>query len=269
MNLFDTHCHIHEADLSVELDDGMQERWRKLGLSPEEIVRQAATAGVTRMICVGTTLEDSELAVDFAGKHANVWAAIGLHPHEAKKYADDPDKLARFVALAKRPKVVAVGECGLDYFYNHSPKVTQEKILRFQMDLALANDLPMIFHVRDAFDDFWKIFDDYRNIRGVVHSFTGDAQELHRILARGLYVGQNGIVTFTKNQAELDAAKMIPLDRLLLETDAPFLTPKPLRGTICTPKHVRLTAEFLANLRGENLQVLADKTSENAHALFI
>jgi TatD DNase family protein len=268
MELVDTHCHIHEvagADLATET----RLRYEKAGINDaDQIVQECAAAGVTRMICVGTTLEDSELAVDFVQKRAHVWAAIGLHPHEAKLYADAPEKLARFAALAARPKVVAVGECGLDYYYNHSPKSAQEKILRLQIELALKHDLPVIFHIRDAFDDFWRIFDDYKNVRGVVHSFTGDRRELDRILERGLYVGQNGIVTFTKDQSQLDAAKAIPQERLLLETDAPFLTPKPHRGTICMPKHVRLTAEFLSDLRGESLQEIAKYSTKNARALF-
>jgi TatD DNase family protein len=267
-DLTDTHCHIHEA-AGVDLDTETRKRYEKASInSADEIVNDAVKSGVTKMICVGTTLEDSELAVNFAQKYQGVWAAVGIHPHEAKHYANDAAKLKALAKLAQSPKVVAIGECGLDYYYGHSSNVEQEKILRFQIELALELGLPLTFHVRDAFDDFWRILDDYKNVTGVVHSFTGDKKELDRVLAHGLYVGQNGIVTFTQDQAELDAAVAIPGDRLLLETDAPFLTPKPFRGTICAPRHVRLTAEFLANLRGEKLEDLAKQTNQNAQTLF-
>jgi TatD DNase family protein len=156
----------------------------------------------------------------------------------------------------------------LDYFYNHSPKDAQTEILKFQIELALKHDLPMIFHIRDAFKEFWPVFDSYRGVRGVVHSFSATEKELQQIIERGLYAGLNGIMTFTKNQAQLAAAKAVPLSNLLLETDAPFLTPAPFRGTICEPKHVRVTAEFLSGLRGESLGQIFAATTNNAQTLF-
>ncbi len=269
MQFVDTHCHIHEAVEGVELDSETRRRYKKAGSPrPEDMLARARAAGVHKLICVGTTLEDSELAVAFAAKHDDVWASIGLHPHEAKTYMDDAKALERFAALAKNPKVVAVGECGLDFYYNHSPPEGQEKILRFQLDLALEHDLPVIFHVRDAFEAFWPIFDAYAGVRGVIHSFSATPRELTQILKRNLYVGLNGIMTFTKNPEQLAAAKAVPLDKLVLETDAPFLTPLPERGKLCEPKHVRVTAEFLADLRAEPLDRLAAHTTENAQRLF-
>ena len=203
-----------------------------------------------------------------AERHTNIWASIGLHPHEGAQYVHDHQALQRFRGLATSPQVVAVGETGLDYHYMHSSKQDQQKLLRFQLDLAQEHKLPLIFHVREAFDDFWRIYDDYKDIRGVVHSFSAGKQELDDILARGLYVGLNGIMTFTKDVAQLDAAKQVPLDRLLLETDSPFLTPVPFRGKICQPKHVVVTARFLAELREESLEKIAQATTENAVNLF-
>jgi TatD DNase family protein len=268
--LVDTHCHIHEALEGVKLDTETRRKYQKAGFpSPDHMMAAAHEAGVVQLICVGTTLEDSELAVRFVAPRGGAWASIGIHPHEAKLYADDTVALKKFAALAARPKVVAVGECGLDFYYNHSSPVAQEKILRFQLELALKHDLPVIFHVRDAFSDFWPIFDDYKGLRGVIHSFSAGRKELDQILQRNLHVGLNGIMTFTKDSDQLAAAKAVPLDKLLLETDAPFLTPSPHRGTLCEPKHVRVTAEFLSELRAEPLDRLAARTTENAQKLFV
>jgi TatD DNase family protein len=232
------------------------------------MIRSARAVGVAQLICVGTTAHDSELAIEFVAGRPAVYASIGIHPHEAQRYVNKPELLARFAALAGKPKVVAVGECGLDYFYEHSQHNEQEKVLRYQIELALSSNLPVIFHVRDAFDNFWPILDDYKNVRGVIHSFSATERELAEILKRDLYVGLNGIMTFTKNSGQLAAAKAVPLERVVVETDAPFLTPTPYRGTICEPKHVRVTAEFLANLRGESLERFVGQTTINARDLF-
>lgn len=270
MQLTDTHCHIHESgDISEGDTDPTRQRWFKLGnLPPQELAKRAREQNVARLICVGCTLADSQKAISFAQTQEGAWASIGLHPHEAKRYASDQEALDTFAALAAQPKVVAVGECGLDYFYNNSPAPQQAAMLRFQIELALRHNLPMIFHVREAFDDFWPIFDSYKGIRGVIHSFSATQQDLAEILKRDLYVGLNGIMTFTKNEEQLAAAKAVPLNRLLLETDAPFLTPAPDRGTICEPKHVRTVAEYLAKLRGASLEAIAQATTHNAQVLF-
>ena len=253
MDLVDTHCHIHFPD--YELD-------------PLEVIKEAQNHGVARLLCVGCTLLDSKLAIEMAAKHEHVYAAIGLHPHEAKDYVNDSDALQQFRELAGKPKVVAIGETGLDYHYTHSSKEDQKKLFRFQLDLAVEHDLPLIFHVREAFDDFFGIIGQYQGLRGVVHSFTANRQVLDKILSQGLYIGLNGIITFAKDEKLLDMVKVVPLDRLLLETDAPFLTPTPFRGKVCEPKYVRVVAEFLADLRGEPIRKLANATTQNARALF-
>lgn len=253
MELFDTHCHIHSD---------------KYELDQEVVIADGVAAGVTRFVCVGTDLEDSARAVGFVQDKSQAWASIGLHPHEARRYVDNKELLRKFRNITEQPKVVAIGEAGLDYYYEHSPKEQQLQLLAWQIELALERDLPMVFHIRDAFDDFWPVFDRYQGIRGVVHSFSASERELEETLARGLYVGLNGIMTFTRQPEQLQAAKKVPLERLLLETDAPFLTPKPYRGTICEIKHVRVTAEFLADLRGEKLDELATASTTNAKRLF-
>ncbi len=269
MQLVDTHCHIHEVDaLAANLRTETRQRYAKAGVTdPDKLIKAAKADNVTSLICVGTTLEDSKVACEFAASRAGVWASIGIHPHEAKDHLKLAEQKA-FMDLADKPKVVAVGECGLDYYYTHSPKEEQIELLHFQLSLAQKHGLPLTFHVRDAFADFWPVFDQYKGVRGVIHSFTATRKELDEVLARGLYVGLNGIMTFTKDQEQLAAAKAVPLDRLVLETDAPFLTPHPYRGTICEPKHVRVTAEFLAKLRSESLAKLATATTNNAQKLF-
>jgi TatD DNase family protein len=267
--IVDTHCHIHEMLHAADHEAPVRDKWLKGGRTdPDAVIADAVAAGVTGMICIGTDVDDSALAVDFVQSRPQTWAAIGIHPHEAKRYVGNSDELVRFAELATRPKVVAVGECGLDYFYGHSPKADQQKILRFQMELALQHDLPMTFHVREAFDDFWPIFDSYKGLRGVVHSFTASRKVLDEALARGLYIALNGIVTFSKDEEQLAAARAVPLENLLVETDAPFLTPAPFRGKICEPKHVATTLAFVAQLQDKTDRQLAEATTANARRLF-
>lgn len=279
MQLTDTHCHIHEAAAKTGGDEFMHAIWHKAAdPSPHNMINRAAQNGVTRLICVGTTVRDSQLAVDFVRGQPNCWASVGLHPHDAKEGQAALDALAGIVAAGTQPieasddgqhsKIVAIGECGLDYYYNYSPKTDQVKALRFQIELALRYNLPLIFHVRDALDDFWPIFDSYQNIRGVLHSFTDSQANLSKALARGLYIGANGIMTFSKSPQQLAMAKAIPLQKLLVETDSPFLTPEPLRGSINEPANAMLVAKFLAELRGESLADFANQTTRNASTLF-
>lgn len=268
MELVDTHCHIQSSGLKKG-ERVTRELWAKAPeLTGEKMVADAAAGSVTRLICVGCDLDDSRLAIDFAQSHESCWASLGIHPHEAQHFSGKQDQLKMFTSLATQPKVVAVGECGLDYYYEHSPKKAQVEILRFQIELALERDLPVIFHVREAFDDFWPVFDGYDGLNGVVHSFTDSKDNLQKALDRGLYVGVNGIATFTKKPEQLEAYKAIPLDRLLLETDAPFLAPVPHRGRVNQPRCTKQVAEFLAGLRGEKVEDLARATTTTARRLF-
>lgn len=268
LSLFDTHCHIQSAGLKIG-ERSTRELWAKAGtISVDEIVERAHAVGVENMICVGCDLEDSELAIQAVQSREGLYASIGLHPHEAQHYAGQPDKLAQFAALVTQPKVVAVGECGLDFFYTHSPKAAQIEILEFQLDLAQKHTLPVIFHVREAFDMFWPILGNFSGIRGVLHSYTDNQANMEKAVQNGLYIGVNGIATFAKQDGQLAVYRNIPLENLVLETDAPFLTPVPFRGTICEPKHVALTAEFLAQLRGDTTAEIISATTHNAKILF-
>ena len=253
MELIDSHCHLQFEKLAANLD---------------QVLKDARAAGVKRMVCVGTSLADSARAIEIASANEGVWASAGAHPHDGNDFLDHADGAQLLAELLKKPKVVAVGEIGLDYFHPHTPPDKQIAALRAQIEASLSSGLPFIFHVRDAFSDFWQIVDDYKIERAVVHSFTAGTKTLNKIIERGWYVGLNGIMTFTRDQAQLEAAKAVPKERLILETDAPFLTPAPNRSELCEPKHVRVTAEFLANLRGETLEQLAAATTANAENLF-
>lgn len=250
--LIDTHCHIHEP--------------YKLPL--DEVLQRAQDAEVQQMICVGTDEKSSQLAVSFAEEHKDAFAAIGVHPHEAVHGCAAISELAE----AKPDKLVAVGEIGLDYFYTHSPREVQIEALKIQMDIALSHDLPVIFHVREAFDDFWPIFEEfevkYGQVRGVLHSFTDSEENMKKATAKGLYIGVNGISTFTKDEAQKAMFDAIPLEKLMFETDAPFLTPTPYRGKVNEPAYVKVVAEYHARRRGISLEEIATATTHNARALF-
>jgi len=265
LRLFDTHCHIHEASRRIT---PVYDKWHEKGdVDVEKIIVDARAADVEYMLCIGTTPADSELAIEFVQDRPNLFASIGIHPHEAAEALQN-GHLEAFAALVGRPKVVAVGECGLDYFYNHSPKEVQIEVLKFQIELALKHDLPLSFHVREAFDDFWPIFESYQGIRGVLHSYTDNLENLERAVSHGLYIGVNGIATFARDDSKNVIYRTIPQRLLLLETDAPFLTPVPFRGSICEPKHVAVTAEFVSKLRDESFGQIIAATTSNAKALF-
>jgi len=243
----DTHCHIHEPVFTLDV---------------EESLSRAQVAGVEKYLCVGTSEESSKLAIAFSAHHPGAFATVGVHPHDTK---DGYEKIAE---LAGQPGVVAVGEIGLDYFYTHSPRDVQITALKIQIEVALKHDLPIVFHVREAFDDFWPIFDAYPGIRGVLHSFTDSQTHLDEALKRGLYIGVNGISTFTKDETQKAMFDAIPLGRLMLETDAPFLTPNPFRGKVNESAFVRNIAEYHAERRGITIDEIAEATTANAHALF-
>lgn len=250
MKLFDSHCHIHDEQYGFDI---------------EAVRKRAVEKGIEGMVCIGTSALDSQKAVAFVRDKPECFASVGLHPHEAILGEDDFEILAQLVL---DPKVVAIGEFGLDYYYENSPKEDQIKALRYQLNLAVSSGKPCVFHIRDAFEDFWPVFDEFTGIRGVIHSFTATEKELDQALRRDLYIGLNGIMTFTKDEAQLAAARAVPLEKLMLETDAPYLTPTPLRGKVNEPSYVEFVAEFLSRLREESIETLSEVTTGNARSLF-
>lgn len=258
MKLIDSHCHLHDSEF---FDAEVQ----------AEAYAQSIAAGVT-MICVGTDVRSSHEAVEFAESHDNVWAVIGIHPHEAA--ASRADEIRALLAH-KSDTVVGIGEIGLDYYYDHSPRQVQLERLGEQLRLAVEFDLPVSFHVRDekagggaVWCDFWQVFDKFANVRGVLHSFTDTPANLQAGLARGLYVGVNGISTFTRDSAQQKMYRELPLERMLLETDAPYLTPAPFRGKMNIPAYVGKVAEFQARERGISPDEIMRITTANTQTLF-
>ena len=246
--LIDTHCHIHEDNYPLDR---------------EAVLDVARASGVDKILVVGTDMKSSLAAVEFAATHDDVWSILGVHPHEAKFGIDGLE------SLLIKPKVVGVGEIGLDYFYNHSPRETQIEMLNQQLELALKYDLPISFHVREAFDDFWPIIDNFAGrARGVVHSFTDSIQNLEQALNRDFMIGVNGIATFNKDPGQHKMYQSIPLERTVLETDAPFLSPSPYRGQPNQPAFIRDIAEFLASLHQVDLAEVAEKTTTTAERMF-
>lgn len=266
MTLIDTHCHIHEPDYPLNVDD---------------VIARARQAGVTQLICVGTNEADSRQAIEFASNHDGMFASAGVHPHYAKDGLGQLAEIIRFATAdnfsikdvaAPDHKLVAVGEIGLDYHYNYSPRDAQIQVLQAQIELALKYDLPIIFHVREAFDDFWPVFDNFRSdsrqIRGVLHGFTDNQNNADEGLKRGLYIGINGFSTFTKDDSQKAMFARLPLNKLILETDAPFLTPVPFRGKVNEPAFVKTIAEYCGVIRQISVDEVANVTTANAQTLF-
>jgi len=247
--LVDTHCHIHEDDYQLDVD---------------EVIKAAHKNGVNQIICAGTTIEKSLQAIEFAKNHKDIYAIAGIHPHYAK------DGIGEFEELIKtnHDLIVGIGEIGLDYHYDNSPHKDQIELLRAQIKIALKYNLPIAFHVREAFDDFWPIFDEFSSIRGVIHGFTDTAENLQKALDRGLYISVNGYSTFIKDQAKKDMFKSIPVVKMIFETDAPFLTPEPFRGKINQSAYVKNIAEYHGAIRNIGFDEISAITTSNARDLF-
>jgi len=259
MKLIDTHCHIHDLEFYPE--------------DREDIYRQSRDAEVT-MLCVGTDIRSSRDAVEFCATHEGTFPVVGIHPHEAKD--NDPDTI-RILIEENRAHVIGVGEIGLDYFYDHSPRLDQARVLRAQLAIARDYNLPVSFHVRDTTDssevgavwqDFWPIVDEFPEVRGVLHSFTDTQANLNEALRRGLLIGINGISTFTKNEEQQELYRELSIEKIVLETDAPFLTPKPFRGTINSPAYVGSVAGHQAEIKHLSLEEVSRITTENARRIF-
>ena len=251
MRLIDTHAH---------LDD------RAFGEDRAAVIAEAFAGGIG-VITMGAGLRSSRQAVHLAERHRWIWATVGAHPHGAKHV--DASMLEEFERLAKRDVVIAIGEIGLDYHRDLSPRDVQRRAFREQLDLAQRLGLPICLHNRGSTDDLLAILRQTGDShRGVVHSFLGDAELARKLVALGLHLGIGGPVTFPKNDALREAVRAVPPERLLIETDCPYLTPVPYRGRRNEPSYVRYVADEIARLKGVDVGEVSHRTTENAVRLF-
>ena len=252
--ILDAHCHLADPRLYPDLDGALA---------------RAADAGVGTIVAVGAidTIETDRLTVEIAERHPRVFAAVGVHPHNAVD-CDEP-RIAALAALARSPKVVAIGETGLDFHYMHSPADAQERALRRHLELARVLDRPVMIHCRDAERRLCEIVREtgLPPAGGMIHCFTGDADAAREFVELGFYVSFSGILTFRKADALRAAARLVPEDRLLIETDAPYLAPEPYRGRSNEPAYVRRTFEAMVALRGADASALAARLCDNAARL--
>ena len=306
MKLIDSHCHIHESEFFPDvaeqesayqraIDAGVaivcvatsekasrealdfvsshDDTWAILGVHPHEAKDGCAAIGEILARCM--TSETASARQEPVSATPWVPAELAsLKQSSARQEVPSPDSWAcadvsGAMQRANPMKIVGIGEIGLDYYYNNSPRDVQIAVLEQQLQWAMDYDLPVSFHVREAFADFWPIFDNFHGIRGVLHSFTDAQANLDEGFSRGLYVGVNGISTFTKDAAQQQLFAGIPLEKMLLETDAPFLTPAPLRGKMNEPSYVGRVAEHAAALRGVSVDAVSRTTTDNTRRLFV
>lgn len=252
--LVDTHCHLDLPEFDEDRD---------------QVVAAAREAGVIAMITVGIDLASSRRAVALAQRYPGVYAAVGIHPLSAEEAANR-QVLAELQQLAAHPRVVAIGETGLDYYRSRATERMQRRALQAMLELAAAMDLPVILHNRDATGDLWDelVRPEAPRVRGVLHCFSADADWAVRFVQQGFYIGLDGPVTFKNGERAREVARAVPGHRLLVETDAPYLAPHPHRGRRNQPAWVRLVAERIAAERGCSLAQLAAETTANAVRLF-
>ncbi len=252
VELFDTHAHLHFPEFDADR---------------AEMMTRARQAGVTRMLTIGTEVPTSRAAIALAQTQPDVWAAVGVHPHDAAEA--DEAVLAEIERLAGTPRVAAVGEIGLDFFRNLSPRDVQERVFRHLIGVARRVRKPVLVHCRDAHAEVLAILAEERagEVGGIMHCFSGDVAIARRCLDLGLLVSLAGPVTYPNARALPDVARFVPADRLVVETDAPFLPPQGYRGKRNEPAYLALTAARVAELRGEPLDEFARRASDNARRL--
>ena len=249
--VIDSHCHLTFPQLHDDLDG---------------VLHRANEAGVTGLISIGTTVDESTKAYDLARRYPQVACTAGIHPCYDESASDFVPALHD---LLSDPLVVAVGECGLDYFHDEVPRDVQRTSFLKQLDLAVEVGKPVVIHSRESVGDCLDIMADYSQVLAVFHCFTGTVAEAERLAERGFYVGFTGPLTFKKNDALREAASKIPMNRLLVETDAPYLSPEPLRGKRpCEPGYVKHTLAALAKVRGVRVEEMDRITTENVERLF-
>ncbi len=251
--IVDSHCHLYDKKLNELRDDILKNLQKDNQIA----------------ICNGDNIETSELSILLANQNKNVYATVGIHPHEAKNFNDNSIKELKL--LLNSPKIVAIGEIGLDYYYNFTEKSEQINALSKQIILASEVNLPCVFHVRDATKDFLNLIKElYKKykIKGYIHSFSGSIETAKIYLKYNFYIGINGIITFKNANKMLDVVKFIPLENILIETDSPYLTPVPYRGAPNRPEYVELVAKKIAEIKNIDIEKVKEITTQNAKKFF-
>ena len=248
--LIDTHAHL-------EMLEGVP-----------DVIQRARNSGVGRILAVSSDLASSRRSVEISGNFPDVYAAVGIHPHEATSLNDEI--FAEIENLARAQKVLAVGETGLDYHYMHSPREAQVYSFRRHIEVAKRVRLPLVIHVRDAHEDVLGVLkeENTRGVSGVIHCFTGDYQTAKRYIDEGFYLSFSGVLTFKKAEDIREAARKIPSEMMLVETDSPYLAPIPFRGKRNEPAYVKYVARRIAELRGVSFEEIEEQTTANARNLF-
>ena len=251
IELVDTHTHLND---------------KKFAGQEAAVIERARENGVTRLINMGDTLASSEKVVMLAAAYEGVYAGVGIHPEEAFPMTSREDDI--LAAWTEQPRVVAIGEIGLDYHYEDVPREVQKHAFRLQMQLARECSLPVVVHEREAHEDGLKIVDEFPDVTGVFHCFSGSLEMAKELVKRGWYIGFTGVVTFKNARKAVEVASAIPLERILIETDCPYMAPEPFRGRRNDPSLVPYVAAKIAALRGLSSEQVGAATSENARRLF-
>lgn len=250
MGFIDTHCHLND------------EHYENVA----EVVEECKKQGLEAMICIGYDLESSIKAVEIANTFDNVYAAVGIHPDDAASYNDEVE--AKLMELAKEPKVVAIGEIGLDYYWDKAPHEVQQEVFARQIELARKLDLPISIHNRDAYEDTWAVLEKYAPVKGVMHCYSGSWDMAQRYLKQGLYISLAGPVTFKNAVHPKEVAKNVPMDKFLVETDSPYLTPHPYRGKMNYPYMTNLVGAMVAELKELPVEDVMEAEKANVKKLF-
>lgn len=248
---FDSHAHLDDTRFQADFD---------------EVLARMRENGVTGMMNIGCDLPSSERSVALAERYDWIWAAVGSHPDDADHV--DGALIEAYRTLCKNPRVRAIGEIGLDYHYEDVPRDIQKKAFRMQLQLARETGMPVVVHEREAHGDALEILDDFTDVRGVFHCYSGSLEMAKELVRRGWYIGFTGVITFKNARKAVEVAEWLPLSRTLIETDCPYMAPEPFRGRRCEPGMVPQMAKKIAEIKGVDTERVAEATRRNAYELF-
>lgn len=250
--LFDTHVHLNSEKYNIDLD---------------EVIKRALEADVKLMTVVGFDEPSNARAIALAQQYEFIYAVVGIHPSDARSATDESWPLLR--EQLKHPKVVALGECGFDYYHDTSFNATQREIFKKQLEIAKEMEMPIVVHMRDSVADTYEMLRDHgKGLSGVVHCYSGDVQMMHKFIELGFYIGLDGPVTFKNAHAVHEVAKAVPINKLVIETDGPYLTPTPYRGKRNEPAYVAYVAEKIAELKGLSYEEVCEITTQNGLKMY-